>query len=140
MPWQTTSIKQLAHKCCYRAAGNPAALFTVIHCHNFHDEASEYKEDKTMLSKYKVLYSLKVQKQTKSVVDAIREIESSDKEEYTDDEVAAIHKKVLGLDYDHAPAYGLRSKEDNELLRELEKDRLRDGYDFYSDQEADIWN
>ena len=25
-------------------------------------------------------------------------------------------------------------------LRELEKDRLRDGYDFYSDQEADIWN
>ena len=49
-----------------------------------------------MLSKYKVLYSLKVQKQTKSVVDAIREIESSDKEEYTDDEVAAIHKKVLG--------------------------------------------
>ena len=27
-----------------------------------------------------------------------------------------------------------------ELLRELEKDRLRDGYDFYSDQEADIWN
>ena len=51
-----------------------------------------------MLSKYKVLYSLKVQKQTKSVVDAIREIESSDKEEYTDDEVAAIHKKVLGLD------------------------------------------
>lgn len=54
--------------------------------------------------------------------------------------VAAIHKKVLGLDYDHAPAYGLRSKEDNEMLRELEKDRLRDGYDFYSDQEADIWN
>lgn len=48
-----------------------------------------------MLSKYKVLYSLKVQKQTKSVVDAIREIESSDKEEYTDDEVAAIHKKCL---------------------------------------------
>ena len=93
-----------------------------------------------MLSKYKVLYSLKVQKQTKSVVDAIREIESSDKEEYTDDEVAAIHKKVLGLDYDHAPAYDLLSKEDNELLRELEKDRLRDGYDFYSDQEADIWN
>ena len=85
-----------------------------------------------MLSKYKVLYSLKVQKQTKAVMRAIREIENSDKEEYTDDEVAAIHKKVLGLDYDHAPAYGLRSKEDNEMLQELEKDRLRDGYDFYS--------
>lgn len=93
-----------------------------------------------MLSKYKVLYSLKVQKQTKSVIAAIKKIESSDKEEYTDDEVAAIHKKVLELDYDHASAYGLRSKEDNEMLRELEKDRLRDGYDFYSDQEADIWN
>lgn len=74
-----------------------------------------------MLSKYKVLYSLKVQKQTKSVIAAIKKIESSDKEEYTDDEVAAIHKKVLGLDYDHASAYGLRSKEDNEMLRELKK-------------------
>ncbi len=48
-----------------------------------------------MLSKYKVLYSLKVQKQTKSVIAAIKKIESSDKEEYTDDEVAAIHKKYL---------------------------------------------
>lgn len=93
-----------------------------------------------MLSKYKVLYSLKVQKQTKAVMRAIREIENSNKEEYTDDEVAEIHKKALGLDYDHAPAYGLRSKEDNEMLQELEKDRLRDGYDFYSGTDADIWN
>lgn len=93
-----------------------------------------------MLSKHKVLYSLKVQKRTKEVMDAIREIENSDKEEYTDDEVAEIHKKVLGLDYGHAPAYGLRSKLDNELLQELDEDRLRNGYDFYNDMDEDIWN
>ena len=60
-----------------------------------------------MLSKYKVLYSLKVQKQTKSVIAAIKKIESSDKEEYTDDEVAAIHKKSTwtGL----RPCSGIRS-------------------------------